>query len=130
MRIEKFEISSVIYDAAHQISGLLVMEISDVHPLKLVIGPGSEVPHQIPRRFVRQIIAQESEQYPEQVKRQKNARKQPYPVHLFFSDTAAYKSRHLRQYFGCAQIDHGKKQRRQDRDHIQASVSYSLTAES
>ena len=57
MGIEKFKVSGIIDDSAHEITGLFIVEITDVHSLKLIICAGSQISHQMPGRFVCQIIA-------------------------------------------------------------------------
>ena len=67
MGIQQFKVPGIIHHPAHQITGLFVMEISQVHPFQLVIRPGTQIPHQVPGRLMGQVIAQETEQDPQQV---------------------------------------------------------------
>ena len=71
VRVEEFKISRVVDDAAHQIAGLLVVEEAQVQALQLVVQAASKVAHEVPRRPVCKVVAQEAEQHTEQVQPQK-----------------------------------------------------------
>ena len=56
MRVKKLEISRVINDAAHEIAGLFIVKISDMHPLKFVVCACAQIPHQVPCRLMREVV--------------------------------------------------------------------------
>ncbi len=56
MRIKKLEISRVINDSAHEIAGLFIVKISDMHPLKFVVCACAQIPHQVPCRLMREVV--------------------------------------------------------------------------
>ena len=74
MGVEQFKIPGVVHHPAHQIAGLLVMEVPQVHALQLVVGPGAQVAHQIPGGFMGQIIAEEAEQDAQQIQPHQHCR--------------------------------------------------------
>ena len=61
MCIEEFEITGIIDDPAHQVAGLLIMKIPQMHALKLVIGLCPKITDQVPGSFVSKVVTQESE---------------------------------------------------------------------
>ena len=67
VRIEKLKITGIIDDAAHQVTGLLVMEEAQVHTLQLVIDFGTEIADQVPGRLMCQIIAHKTKKDAQQV---------------------------------------------------------------
>ena len=44
-------------DPAHEVSGLLVVEIPEMHVLELVIGLGAEISHKMPCRLMSHVVA-------------------------------------------------------------------------
>ena len=129
MRVKQFEITGVIHDPAHQVAGLLIMEITQVHMLQLVVGSGPQIAHQIPGGLVGQIVAQKPEQDPEQVQTDQHGRKDQNGTHAFFIHTRLHDSRHVGQDFRCGQVHQGQRQRGQDRNGIKRPVPNGFTAE-
>ncbi len=47
----------VVDDATHQVTGLFVVEIPDVHPLEFIVCPCAEIAHQVPCRLMGEVVA-------------------------------------------------------------------------
>ena len=121
--VQKLEVARVIHNPAHKIPGLLVMKIAQMHMLQLVIGPGSQITHQIPGGFVRQVIAQKTEQDTQQIQADQDHRKRPDPGERSPVDAIADDPRHLGKHPWCRKIDHGKGQCGQNRDNVERAVA-------
>ena len=90
---------------AHQIAGLLVVEIAQVHALQLVIGFRAQITHQIPSCLMRQIIAQKPEQHPQQIQRHQRRSQPADGMQAVFIHAAFHNARHSGQELGGCQID-------------------------
>ena len=72
MGIQKLEIPRVIDDAAHQVTGLLVVEEGEVETLQFVIEAAPQIAHKVPRRAVRKVVAEKAEEHPQQIESEKD----------------------------------------------------------
>ena len=118
MGIKQFKIPGVIHHPAHQVTGLLVVKVSQVHPFQFVIGPGTQIAHQVPGRLMRQVIAQKTEQDPEQVQSHQYRSQRTDLPQARFIHSAFHDPRHGGKGFRCGQVHRCQAQCRQDRDNI------------
>ena len=129
MGVQQLEIPGVVDDAAHQVAGLLVMEIAQVQPFKLVVGLCAQVAHQEPGGLVGHVIAAEAEQDAQQVQRHKDRRQSEDRLHGCFRHADLNNACHGGQYLGRSQIDRCQAQGGEDRQHVQLPVTKRLPAQ-
>ena len=78
MGIKEFKISGIVYDTAHKVACLLIMEEREIQSLHLVIDFLSDIPDQIPCSPVSHIVAEKAEHDPEQIKKKYLQSEYPY----------------------------------------------------
>ena len=127
--VEQFKVPGVVDNPAHQVAGLLVVEIAQVHVLQLVIGAGPQVAHQVPGRLMGQVVAQEAEEDPQQVQGHQRRGHQADGVQVRLGQALFHQSRHGGKQLGRGQVDRCQGQGGQNRDGIQRPVSDGFTAE-
>ena len=94
MSIKKFKITGIIHNPAHQVTGLLVMEISKMHMFQLVICSCPEISDKIPGCFMRKKVAQIPEEDPKQIEDYKDDREDADPVKSAYRNTGFHDARH------------------------------------
>ena len=129
MGIEQFEIPGVVHNPAHQVTGLLVVKIAQVHMLQLVISPGSQIADQIPGSLVGQIIAEKPEENAQQIQPDQRHSEQADGMQAGLIHAGFHNARHGGEELRRGQVHRRQQERGQDGDGIKGSVSDGFTAE-
>ena len=127
--VEQLKVPGVIDDPAHQVAGLLVVEIAQVHMLQLVIGPGAQVAHQVPGSLMGQVVAEEAEEDPQQVQGYQRRGHQADGMQSLLGQAFLHQSCHGGEQLRRGQVDCRQGQGGQNRDNIQRPVSDGFTTE-
>ena len=112
VRVEQLEIAGVVHDAAHQVTGLLVVEIAEMHVFELVVDFCPEVADQIPGRLVRHVAAHEAEGNAQKIESDQDQREAEDLLPAFFGDAPLHDPRHGGQGFRRRKVDGGESQGR------------------
>ena len=67
MSIKKLEISGIVNNTAHKVTGLLIMKESQIKALQFVVETAPQVSYKIPCSPVSEVVAQKSEKYTQKI---------------------------------------------------------------
>ena len=126
MSIQELKIPCIVYDAAHKVACLFVVEKAQIQGLEFVVEAASKLPHQIPCRAVRKVIAEEPEQNTQKVKPKKY---QGQPADRYDGgvvDPLLHYTCHGGKHLRSREIDGCKAESSKDRDNIKSLVPRSL----
>ena len=121
--IQKLKVPGVIDHAAHEVAGLLVVEIAQVHAFQLVICLGPKVAHQKPRGLVGKIIAHKAEENAEKIEEDEDQRQGADLTEACVIHTPADNAGHGGEDPRGKEVDARQAQGGEDRQNVQPFVA-------
>ncbi len=123
MRVQQFKIARVVDDAAHQVTGLLVVEEREVEALQLVVEAAAEVADEVPRGAVREIVAQEAEEHAQQIEAEQVEREAAYGRERIAVHALAHDTGHLGENLRRGEVNKREREGGAYGNHIQPLVA-------
>ena len=122
MGVEQLKIPCIVDNAAHQVTGLLVVEVAKMEAFQLIVGFGAQIAYQKPGGLVGQIVAQEAEHDAQKIQPHQQQRQQTDPAQGGFVHATLHNACGSGQGPGRSQIDPGKAKGGKNGDDVQVFV--------